>query len=185
MDQEDTLKSVMNKNLNEDLRYEREVNDKLRDELKRLELERGHLVIQLREQDTTVEAYQKEQHDLNRNMQKKAEDVLELEKIHVRTLEDLEALTRELELIKAREDAAVGEATGYSDDMGSLIRDRDDLIYRMNELTNKYEEFIRAQDAEVGEMSEHHRSLNKILTTKLLNGTLLRIASRMRRSAYK
>ena len=57
MDQQDALKSVMNKNLNEDLRYEREVNDKLRDELKRLELERGHLVIQLREQDTTVEAY--------------------------------------------------------------------------------------------------------------------------------
>lgn len=45
MDQQDALKSVMNKNLNEDLRYEREVNDKLRDELKRLELERGHLVI--------------------------------------------------------------------------------------------------------------------------------------------
>ena len=57
MDQQDALKSVMNKNLNEDLRYEREVNDKLRDELKRLELERGHLLIQLREQDTTVEAY--------------------------------------------------------------------------------------------------------------------------------
>ena len=45
MDQQDALKSVMNKNLNEDLRYEREVNDKLRDELKRLELERGRLVI--------------------------------------------------------------------------------------------------------------------------------------------
>ena len=55
----------------------------------------------------------------------------------------------------------------------------------MNELTNKYEEFIRAQDAEAGEMQEHHRSLNKILTSKLLNGTLLRIASRVRRNAYK
>ena len=49
IDQEDSLKNAMNKNLNEDLRYEREINDKLRDELKRLELERGHLMIQLRE----------------------------------------------------------------------------------------------------------------------------------------
>ena len=31
IDQEDSLKNAMNKNLNEDLRYEREINDKLRD----------------------------------------------------------------------------------------------------------------------------------------------------------
>ena len=54
IDQQDGLKNVMNKNLSEDLRFERETNDKLRDQLKRLELERGHLVIQLREQDATV-----------------------------------------------------------------------------------------------------------------------------------
>ena len=31
IDHEDSLKNAMNKNLNEDLRYEREINDKLRD----------------------------------------------------------------------------------------------------------------------------------------------------------
>lgn len=185
MDQDDAMKSVMNKNLNEDLRYEREVNDKLRDELKRLELERGHLVIQLREQDTTVEAYQKEQHELARDMQKKAEDVAELERVHFRTLEELAAVGSELEQLRAREEACGQEAAGYEQDVGQLVRDRDDLIFRMNELTNKYEDFIRAQDAEVGELSDHHRSLNKILTSKLLNGSLLKIASRVRRQTYK
>ncbi len=97
IDQEDGLKVAMNKNLNEDLRYEREINDKLRDELKRLELERGHLMIQLREQETSVEVYQKEQHDINRNLQKKADDIGELESLRVRTLDDLVVLRNELE----------------------------------------------------------------------------------------
>ncbi len=84
-----------------------------------------------------------------------------------------------------REDVAKSDSTLYKEEVDQLAKDRDDLIYRMNELTNKYEEFIRAQDMETGEMQEHHRSLNKILTTKLLIGSLDKISSRIRRMAFK
>lgn len=55
----------------------------------------------------------------------------------------------------------------------------------MNELTHKYEEFLKASDAESSEMRDHHRSLNKILTSKLIMGLLDRLASRARRAAFK
>lgn len=84
-----------------------------------------------------------------------------------------------------REGVAKSDSQLYKEEVDQLARDRDDLIFRMNELTNKYEDFLKAQDAEAGEMREHHRSLNKILTSKLMIGSLDKIASRTRRSAFK
>ena len=113
MDEEDAIKNATNKNLNEDLRYEREVNDKLRDEMKRLELERGHLLITLREQDVAVESYQKEQHDITRNLQKKADDISDLDQMRARTLDDLALLRQDLEQLKMREDVATSDTRVY------------------------------------------------------------------------
>jgi hypothetical protein len=44
-----SLKNVVNRNLQEDLRYERDLNDKLREELTRFEREKEQLINKLKD----------------------------------------------------------------------------------------------------------------------------------------
>jgi hypothetical protein len=46
-----SLKNVVNRNLQEDLRYERDLNEKLREELSRFDREKEQLLSRLKEQE--------------------------------------------------------------------------------------------------------------------------------------
>ena len=46
-----SLKNVVNRNLQDDLKYERDLNGKLREELDRFEIEKGTLLEKLREEE--------------------------------------------------------------------------------------------------------------------------------------
>ena len=46
-----SLKNVVNRNLQEDLRYERELNEKLREELSKFDREKDQLLTKLQEQE--------------------------------------------------------------------------------------------------------------------------------------
>ena len=49
LDEVSSLKNVVNRNLQEDLRYERDLNDKLREELSRFEREKEQLIAKLKD----------------------------------------------------------------------------------------------------------------------------------------
>ena len=49
LDEVSSLKNVVNRNLQEDLRYERELNEKLKEELNRFEREKEQLIARLKE----------------------------------------------------------------------------------------------------------------------------------------
>jgi hypothetical protein len=49
LDEVSSIKNVVNKNLQEDLRYERDLNDKLRIELDRFQNEKDSMLVKLRE----------------------------------------------------------------------------------------------------------------------------------------
>jgi hypothetical protein len=51
LDEVSSLKNVVNRNLQEDLRYERELNEKLKEELNRFEREKEQLLGRLKEQE--------------------------------------------------------------------------------------------------------------------------------------
>ena len=65
LDEVSSLKNVVNRNLQEDLRYERELNEKLRDELARFEREKAQLVGRLREQEAISEEISRETNAIN------------------------------------------------------------------------------------------------------------------------
>lgn len=52
MDQTKHLKDVLNKNLSDDLTYERELNDKLKDEVMKFEVEKERLLHKIKEQES-------------------------------------------------------------------------------------------------------------------------------------
>jgi demethoxyubiquinone hydroxylase (CLK1/Coq7/Cat5 family) len=60
LDEVSSIKNVVNRNLQEDLRYERELNDKLRAELDRFQREKESMLNKLREQEATREDISRE-----------------------------------------------------------------------------------------------------------------------------
>jgi bacterioferritin (cytochrome b1) len=55
LDEVSSIKNVVNRNLQEDLRYERELNEKLRTELDRFQREKDTMLAKLRDQEATRE----------------------------------------------------------------------------------------------------------------------------------
>ena len=65
LDEVTSLKNVVNRNLQEDLRYERELNEKLREELNKFEKEKDSLLGKLREQEDLSKEIAKETNAIN------------------------------------------------------------------------------------------------------------------------
>lgn len=54
------------------------------------------------------------------------------------------------------------------DEYDDLTKDRNDLIRRMNELSDKYEDYVNTMNKERGEIMRANKNHVKLLTTKLL-----------------
>ena len=54
------------------------------------------------------------------------------------------------------------------EDLEQLAHERNDLVFRMNELTSKYEVYVATMGKEREEMTRANRNHIKLLTSKLL-----------------
>lgn len=79
LDQQSNLKNVLNKNLQEDLNYEHEMGDKLKDEIKSLEFEADRLQSKLRDGDRLQNDINEESNNLNYNLKRKEDELQSLE----------------------------------------------------------------------------------------------------------
>jgi chromosome segregation ATPase len=82
LDEVSSIKNVVNRNLQEDLRYERELNEKLRVELDRFQREKEGMLSKLREQEGTREDISRETNQLNANLLRKNDELRKLEAEH-------------------------------------------------------------------------------------------------------
>ena len=79
LDEVASLKNVVNRNLQDDLGYERDLNSKLREELDRFESEKETLLSKLREEEDLSGQIQRETEQVNTNLLRKADDLKRLE----------------------------------------------------------------------------------------------------------
>jgi hypothetical protein len=75
LDEVSQLKNVVNRNLQEDLRYERELNDKLRSELERFEHEKSQLLNRLQDQESLTSEITKETKGIQQNLRRKNDEL--------------------------------------------------------------------------------------------------------------
>lgn len=66
---------MVNRNLQDDLKYERDLNMKLREELDRFEQEKNTLLEKLREEEELSNQIQRETDNVNLNLLRKADDL--------------------------------------------------------------------------------------------------------------
>ncbi len=75
LDEVSSLKNVVNRNLQDDLKYERDLNVKLREELDRFETEKNALLEKLREEEELSGQIQRETENVNHTLLRKADDL--------------------------------------------------------------------------------------------------------------
>lgn len=97
-----SIKNVVNRNLQEDLRYERELNDKLRSELERFQREKEQMLSKLRDQEATREDISRETNTLNANLMRKNDELRRLEAEHESNCHRLRDLNSQLEQMRDR-----------------------------------------------------------------------------------
>ena len=66
---------MVNSNLQEDLRYEKELNEKLRNELDRFQREKDTMLSKLRDQEATREDIARETSQINANLLRKNDEL--------------------------------------------------------------------------------------------------------------
>lgn len=79
----------------------------------------------------------------------------------------LRDLNSQLDIIRSQEMQNKAEKRRMEDELEHLTRDRNDLISRMNELSDRYEDYVRSMNKEREEIMKQNRSHIKLLTSKL------------------
>lgn len=79
LDQQSNLKNVLSKNLQEDLRYEQEMGDKLKDEIKTLSYEADRLKSKINDGDRLQKGIESESSNLNYNLRRKDDEIIAIE----------------------------------------------------------------------------------------------------------
>lgn len=97
------MKNVVNRNLQDDLNYERDLNIKLKDELDRFDKEKETLLSKLREEEDLSQQIARETNSINSNLMRRTEDLKQLEHEHDQTSRRLAALNDELESLRNQE----------------------------------------------------------------------------------
>ena len=82
MEQVGALKNTVNRNLQEELRYERELNERFKDDLNRFEKEKETLLLRLRDQEKSTSDIDRETRAIQVNLTKKSEELRQLEREH-------------------------------------------------------------------------------------------------------
>ena len=94
------LKNVVNRNLQDDLNYERDLNQKLREELERFDREKETLIAKLREEEELSQQIARETNSINTNLMRRTDDLKALETEHEQTSRRLASLNDELESLR-------------------------------------------------------------------------------------
>jgi chromosome segregation ATPase len=178
------LKNVVNRNLQDDLRYERDLNQKLREELDRFEREKESLLSKLREEEDLSSQIQRETHAINSNLLRRTDDLQQLELEHEQTSHRLHQLNDELEALKHSEVKTRQQKAMMDSQLAELTAQRNDLIKRMNELSDRYETYVDTMNRERQDISRQNKQQVKHLVAKLLVQILNENLHKKRKNAF-
>ncbi len=100
---------------------------------------------------------------------RQSEDALaDLQQKHEACLADLKSITEEAEGLVKREKAGEEDRAHLKDSLDKLVEERNELIYRMNDLTEKYDQYVQAMTKERDDISKANKNHSKLLTASIL-----------------
>ena len=145
------------------------MNSKLREELDRFESEKETLLAKLREEEDLSSQIHRETESVNTNLLRKADDLKRLESDHNVTNSRLRELNDQLDHLRNTEVTNRQQKVAMDEQLADLTNQRNDLIKRMNELSDKYENYVQSMNAERVDIQQSNKQHVKVLVAKLLH----------------
>ena len=106
---------------------------------------------------------------MNNNALRKADDLKRLEMDHNDTNQRLRALNDQLDRLRNQEVTNRQSKVALDEQLADLTNQRNDLIKRMNELSEKYENYVSSMNRERVEIQASNKQHVKVLVAKLLH----------------
>ncbi len=100
-------------------------------------------------------------------MARKSEDLRRLETEHEHNLARLRELNNQMDGQRQQELHSKGEKRIMEEELENLTAERNDLVRRMNELSEKYEDYVRTMNQERADIMRANKQHVKLLTAKL------------------
>jgi len=163
-----SLKNVVNRNLQEDLKFERDLNAKLREELERFEREKETLISKLHEEEELSGQIQRDTESVNANLIRKTDDLRRLEDDHDSTQHRIRELNEQLDHLRGQEVKNRHQRISMDNELTDLTNQRNDLIRKMNELSERYDSYVTQMSRERLEITDRNKTHVKMLVAKLL-----------------
>jgi chromosome segregation ATPase len=179
------LKQAVNRNLQDELRYERELNEKMRDEISRFEAEKESIIGRLRDAEALTNEIQRETTQIKQNLQRKTEELKRLEREHESNMDRLRELTTQLESLRGQEMHGKGEKRRLEEELAELTREKEGLIRRMNDLNARYDDYVQTMERERLEIVRANRNHVKLLTAKLVYQMLNEMVKKRRKDGLQ
>eukprot|EP01022_Parablepharisma_sp_SALTPOND_P011291 TRINITY_DN1469_c0_g1_i1.p1 TRINITY_DN1469_c0_g1~~TRINITY_DN1469_c0_g1_i1.p1 ORF type:complete len:1791 (-),score=193.28 TRINITY_DN1469_c0_g1_i1:948-6320(-) len=174
LEKAENFAGLISSNLKGDIAYQREQNDKLRAELAENEKEKEHLVSDTTTQEDVVHRYKLEMDSLREKLRICEDDLNDLQEKHASCVTDLQRLTEDAEELVRRERAGEEDKDNLKDSLDRIVSERNELIFRMNDLTEKYEMYVHEMTREREDISKANKNHTKLLTASLLFAHLLK-----------
>ena len=166
LEKTNTLTNTLSRNLQEDLKYERELNQKFKSEINKYDDVQGNLLSEVKENEGVVQYAREEAHKIESHLLQRKEELRYLEVEFQDSLLKIKNLNREIDELRASEADSQGESMRIKEEMTALEEERNDLIFRMNDLTTKYEAYVATMTREREEMKSAHKRHEKLIGTK-------------------
>ena len=113
--------------MQDELRYERELNEKMRDELARFEHEKDSIMGRLKDAEALTTDIQRETSAIKGNLQRKTDELKRLEREHESNLDRLRDLTNQLDSLRGQEVHGKGEKRRLEDELAEITKEKEGL----------------------------------------------------------
>lgn len=154
--------------MQDDISYQRGLNQKLKDEVRENDKERSDILADLKAQEEIAAKNRADLDDLKEKEAKIARDLSDIQDQYASYLNDIKIAIEEAEMATKKETAREEEKTEMKATVDKLTQERNNMIFRMNDLAEKYELFVKNLNKEKEEIAKTNKKHSKLLTSSIL-----------------
>ena len=178
------LTQSLNKNLQEDIQYERELNEKYRGEIKKYEVQKSRLMLNVQEQDEIAREVNAQNDASNLQLHREDINLDDMQREYDRNMLQLKDLVEKAEHLRDCETELRGDVHSLHGELQTMHDERNDLIFRMNDLTTKYEIYVATMTREREDMSQANKHQIKLLTLKIFSANFTKFILKRKKYGF-
>ena len=169
------VKTLVDRNYQGDLKYEREENLRLKHVLSTLEKEKNELKAKVKEFDSLFLSSNHEKQEISRKLQQKIDHVSIIEGDNRILVDKISLMSNKIQIYEREHFTIINENENYKSLLSNLESQNSDILIRLQEEASKYNNFVNAKNNELENLKWAFRRQLKIVSSNSLGIELKKI----------